>query len=177
MLDYTGDNKMVISSVGVDAEVLILDGEQYIPAKDFRLDPSRLVPGATIPFKITLDYQSPHEDESAIAIKLSIVGITVSDPRILDMMYIGITPKNDGLTSTNGREMIYKCFDNAELVGDDDMITYRLNIYDSTNNLIIPHNDEGKAPSELECYLYFDSKADASYQDISMNISYFQLEQ
>ncbi len=177
MLDYTGDNKMFISSVGVDAEVLFVEGEQYVPAKEFKLDPAKLVPGATIPFKITLDYQSQDEELSAISVRLSIVGITVSDPRLLSMMYIGVTPKNDGLTSTNGREMLYKCFDKAELVGEDGEFTYRLDIYDSANKLIIPHNDEGDAPSELDCYLYFHSDADASYQDISMNISYFHLEQ
>lgn len=177
ILDYTGDNKMVISSVGVDAEVLFVDGDTYVPAKDFKLDPSKLVPGATIPFKITLDYQSSDEELSATAVRLSIVGITVSDPRLLSKMYISITPKNEGLTSTNGREVLYKCFDKAVPIGDEDQLTYRLDIYDSTNKLIIPHNNRGAAPSELDCYLYFHSSADASYQDISMNISYFHLEQ
>ncbi len=176
-MDYTGDNKLVISSTGVKAEVLFRDGDDYVPAKEFVLDSKMLTPNTIIPFKIRLDYQSVDGSRSGIAVKLSLSGIRVSDPRLLEMMDISVTPKNEGLTSENGRGMIYMSLNNASPVGEGENITYRLNIYDSDNKLIIPHNDAGDPPSELECYLYFSSEADASYQGMTMDISYFRLEQ
>ncbi|MBE6605020.1 MAG: hypothetical protein E7639_04885 [Ruminococcaceae bacterium] len=176
-MNYTGSNKLVISSTGVRAEVLFREGQDYVPAKEFTLDSTELVPNTIIPFKITLDHQSLEDDRSAIAVKLSLSGIRVSDPRLLSMMYISVTPKNEDLTSEEGRGTIYKSFSDAEPVGEGESITYRLNIYDSDNKLLIPHNDADDAPSELECYLYFDRNADATYQGLTMDISYFRLEQ
>ncbi len=177
-MDYTGNNKLVISSTGVKADVLFRDGEGYVPAKEFVLDSKTLVPNTIVPFKITLDYQSKEADKAGIAVKLSLSGIRVSDPRLLEVMYISVTPKNESLTSENGRGMIYKSFAHADPIGEGENITYRLSIYDSDNKLIIPHNDAGDTPSELECYLYFDKEnADASYQGLTMDISYFRLEQ
>ena len=177
MLDYAEENQMFISSVGVNAKAYFRQGDQEVPAEDFYLDPSKLVPGTIIPFTITLDYQAQDEARSAISVKLSMIGITVSDPKLLDKMYVSVTPKNERLTSTNGRQTLYICLNEAEPMGEAGEETYRLNIYDSSNQLIIPHNDAGSAPSELDCYLYFDRSADSSFQNLSLDIRYFRLEQ
>ena len=175
VIDYTDDNKMCISSVNVKANAYFIMESGEVPAEQFELDASELIPDTMIPFRITLDYQAQDPEKSALPVKLTLVGITVSDPRLLNMMYISVTPKNEGLSSTNGRGSVYKCFSEAKLMGDG--VTYSLDIYDSENRLFIPHNEENGPASELDCYLYFDRKADATYQGMSINITSFRLEQ
>lgn len=184
MLNYVGENKMSIASIGVDVDVGFRDGDGYVAAKDFVLKPAHMMPNARIPFKIMFDYQATDEARSSLPVTLTLVGIRVSDPTLLDKIYISVTPVNNNLTATNGRNTIYKCFSDAVPVGEGDNVSYRMDIYNSVNKLYIPHNDaeEREDPwddgnrSVLNCYLEFDSSADASYQDISLDIGIFRVE-
>lgn len=184
MFDYSDDSKMSIASIGVDVAIGFRQGDGYVAARDFVLRPEHMMPNARIPFKIMFDHQSDDEEPTSLPISLSLVGIRVSDPILLDKMYISVTPVTDGLTATNGRSPIYKCFSDAIPVGEGDNVSYRLEIYNNLNKLYIPHNDEQEREDQwdegnrsvLDCYLEFHSSADASYQDISLDIGIFRVE-
>ena len=184
MFNYAEDSRMSIASIGADVAIGFRQGDGYVAAKDFVLQPSHMMPNARIPFKIMFDYQATDEAKTALPVSISLVGIRVSDPILLDKIYVSITPVTEKLTATNGRSPIYKCLSDAIPVGDGDNISYRLELYNNLNKLYIPHNDEQVREDPwdegnravLDCDFEFHSSADASCQDISLDIGIFRVE-
>ena len=169
--DYTGSSHLVISSVNVDVEVFLLVDNQEVPMDEsFELHSDMLIPNALIPFRIKFHYQS--QNQSSLSVNLSLVGITVSDPALLNKVSISVTPITDGLVAPNGPHTIYTSLGNA--VPSSDGASYTLNIYDNNNRLYIPHKEDG--PSVLDCYLLMSKDADASFQDMWLSIQAFRVE-
>ena len=173
LFNYTEQNKMVISSVKVETTVVLLkDGEEIPLNQGFELEPGTLIPDSMIPFRIKFNYQSTDEEHSSIAICLSLVGLTASDARLLDNVSISVTPVTDGLNAPNGPHTIYKSLGEAILSSDGS--SYTLSIYDNANRLYIPHKEDGE--SVLDCYLIMNENADASFQNMWLDIRAFRLE-
>ena len=169
--DFTGEHQMVISSVDVDTTVVLLQGEDEIPVDEgIELASDTFVPDSMVPFRIKFDYQS--DDRKSLAIRLSLVGITVSDPLLLSKVYISVTPVNDGLMAPNGPRTIYMSLANAVLSSDGN--SYTLEIYDEKNRLIIPHIEDGE--SVLDCYLLLDKEVGCEYQNMWLDIGAFRIE-
>lgn len=185
MFDYYGDNMLSISSIGVSVEIWFLQGDEYVAPQDFDFNSVVLTPHTKIPFKIYFDYQATGDDAREVPIRLSLVGIKVSDPLLLDALFIGVAP-DEALNQANGQGGIYKCFNQAVASGEGDSATYRLDIYGSSNKLFVPHNDkmdlvnpwdEGTR-SSLECYFYLDPQvATEAFQDMTFKIGFFRVEQ
>lgn len=118
-------------------------------------------PGTPVPFTIQLTNTSDED----MKVSLSIAEMTVSDPALLEVVYISLGDGADGAS-----EVDY-CLNQATAIGSAEDKAYSLSLYTGKKALTVP----GNGFVELDGSLYFDSNAGTQYQNVSLQIKWFRL--
>ncbi len=170
-INYDDDDQLIIAPSDIEGQIIVTNGngEEVQLDENFSIQSNEIIPNSVVPFKIRLR----NNTELATKIDLSIVGIEVSNEKILNVVYFSATPSS-GWT-TNVPLSVYKQFGDAQKGTVNDR--YSMKVMEEITLRPTDTNNEQDC-LEFSCYLYFDGETMTNeHKNITLSLGAFRITQ